>query len=64
MEWIDLKLQKPQKEQPVLAFWNKEIIEGAVLTALDGEEYWYFLQDGDYCSKNPTHWMPLPKSPL
>lgn len=64
MEWINLKLQKPTKETPVLAFWKEDKIEGAILTDLDGEEYWYYLQDGDVCSKNPTHWMYLPKSPL
>lgn len=64
MKWIGLKIKKPEPEKPVLAYWKKDKIEGAVLTDLDGEEYWYYLQDRDACSKFPTHWMELPNPPL
>lgn len=63
MEWISVKKQMPKLEQKVLAFWKEDKIEGAAFTDLDGDEYWYYLQDGDCCSSNPTHWMPLPPNP-
>jgi hypothetical protein len=63
MEWISTKQKMPKPEEHVLAFWNKDRIEGAAFTELDGDGYWYYLQDGDRCYLSPTHWMPLPEPP-
>lgn len=62
-KWISVEESLPEEEVHVLCFWNDKRIEGAVLTNLDDEKYWYYLQDGDACNSNPTHWMPLPQPP-
>jgi hypothetical protein len=65
MKWIDIKEQQPEKDKEVLIFdsglfavshWDGEIYKGKLCFPDYQDE-----QPGVYL---PSHWMPLPPSPI
>lgn len=73
-EWISVKDRLPELEIDVLIYWQLkksnedgfyDMIEIAMLKSITQRKESIYTEwvNGDYETKSPTHWMPLPKPP-
>lgn len=71
MEWISVKDRLPEKHVIVLVFNDTKDIFVATMDIIhpvyqnEPKLYWSFEPSGwgSCCSKDITHWMPLPEPP-
>jgi hypothetical protein len=62
MEWIDVNITPPPKNQEVLVYDPHAKYHSSYMAAFwDGEDFWY--DENSSWSLGITHWMPLTTPP-
>lgn len=56
MQFTKTTTEHPEKNKTVLGYWGNDQAELCVFTDIDGDDYWYFKQDGEPCDA-PKYWM-------